>query len=427
MCIITDSRSRRAAASGAVVAVDVDILPGEVRAQHHGRARSASTEPDLNVYATAMVRKLRLAGHLGILEVVRQSVLLLPVQGEAPVLEDRLSSDEALAALRHGGACSAQDLADFANKPADVRVISGHCALEERPVDDTFAHTPSRGIIGSTSDRDADHVPRPLAIPDHLPGKVHADIFQSRSKDVGSNLRGTAAREQRHSVAGGLVTIHRAGVEAASDGGGQHGLQLSFTTVEVDIRQQVAEHGGHVGLDHASALGEAYKSATARKLHRTHLWIAVSRHNSHCSRKRRVALHVRNSRGHRRSELLRRQLPANDSGGRGQDARRTTRQAELRSGGGADGLARLHAAIGREDVADLVVDGEGLERRANFETFPPHEDRSTRERILREDSGVGGRGRVGSDHRQPHGQLAQLRSLRRHELQVRSADPEASR
>ena len=70
-----------------------------------------------------------------------------------------------------------------------------------------------------------------------------------------------ASRKGEHGVAGRGVAVYGDGVEAARRGHFQHFLKEEM--VHGGVGEDIAQHGGHVGSDHARSLDDA------RQLHRS--------------------------------------------------------------------------------------------------------------------------------------------------------------
>ena len=105
---------------------------------------------------------------------------------------------------------------------------------------------------------DDDQMGRALAVGGDAAGHVDADVLdetgESRLVLLGLDLdAGGAVGEQDHGVVGGGVAVDGAHIEALVDGVVQHLLQVGGRALGVG--GDVGEGGGHVGVDHAGALG----------------------------------------------------------------------------------------------------------------------------------------------------------------------------
>ena len=81
-------------------------------------------------------------------------------------------------------------------------------------------------------------------------------IVSGAGLDLGA---GQAAGQQQHGVVGGGVAVHRDLVE----GGGHHAGQgsLQHSGLDLGVGGDEEQHGGHVGVDHAGALGNGAHAA----------------------------------------------------------------------------------------------------------------------------------------------------------------------
>ena len=88
----------------------------------------------------------------------------------------------------------------------DVGVVAGDRALEERGVDDGLARAPGPAPRRPPADRNPDHVPDALAVPDDVLGEVGADVVRARANPARSG-QGTRPEDQRTTVSEVLVSL----------------------------------------------------------------------------------------------------------------------------------------------------------------------------------------------------------------------------
>mmetsp|Transcript_81367 Transcript_81367/g.225303 ORF Transcript_81367/g.225303 Transcript_81367/m.225303 type:complete len:313 (+) Transcript_81367:48-986(+) len=263
-----------------VVRVDGHVLLGEVRAEHHGPAATSTAQENLHIHHSMVCGVSQAAVSRRRAQVRTEPPLLVPVQREPPVLEDDLAANAADAPLGHGRPCRAQRLADFAHEPADVGVVACDRRLEERAVDHRLGHARGRGVVRRAVHCHADDVLGALAVADHLRRQVAAHSAQRFGEGLRVRAASLAAGEQRDRVAGGLVPVHRDGVEAPAHRLCELGLQRGAATGHLGVSEEEAQHRGHVGLDHAGALGKAHQPRTAGQLCRADLRVAVCGHDA---------------------------------------------------------------------------------------------------------------------------------------------------
>mmetsp|Transcript_43029 Transcript_43029/g.125129 ORF Transcript_43029/g.125129 Transcript_43029/m.125129 type:complete len:248 (+) Transcript_43029:284-1027(+) len=243
-----------------------------------------------------------------------QALLLRTVQSEVAVFEDGLSTDPTQAAARHGSAVGAEGLAHLCHQPAHIRVVPSHGALEQGPVDDGLADAAGHVVVGGACHEHPHHVLRALAVAHDLPSEVAADAAQGLLEGILRRRRRPAARQKHNGVARGGVAVDGARVEARAHCVGEHALQSDPSAGRrLHVREDIAEHGGHVGLDHAGALRNANDAPAAGEFHGADLRVAVGGHDAPRSRQHRVRLQGCGRRRHCGFHLLDGEAPPDDA------------------------------------------------------------------------------------------------------------------
>src|ERR1017187_5770505 len=232
-------------------------------------------------------------------------------------------------------------------------------------------------------------------------------VWSARSKSAASG-HGTPPEETRATVSDVLVSLSTL-------------IELKIGQTEADgdgeVRQEVHEHGGHVGLDHAGTLRDPDDRAGAHG-GPADLGVEVGRHDPLGRRKHRPPGEGAHGGRERAQDPIHGQAPADD-------ARRARKDLALRKPEQprrllADPLRRGDPA-GRAHVRDLVVDEDRPERRA-VEPGSADEHGGPGERVAREDGGEVRRGPVERDQRERHPRG--LADLGRREVELRRADAE---
>ena len=257
-----------------------------------------------------------------------------------------------------------------------------------------------------------------LAVAHDVFGEIGTNAAQSCFEGGEIRARDTPRGDEHHRVRCARIAIHRDAVEGFSGHAREHGAQLVARHSQVG--QNIDQHGGKVGLNHASPFGDADDAAGA-ECYGTDFWIQVGGHDA-LRRREDVAGGERGFHVWQRGKHgLDGQAPADDPGGAGQYFTRS--QAEQCGGGGANRFAGRHAA-GSAHVGNLVIDDDGSEPGFG-QSRAAHDDRGAGKGVFGKDGGEV-RGRViKRDECKRH--LRWLGCLLGEKLEAGGADAEALR
>jgi hypothetical protein len=222
-------------------------------------------------------------------------------------------------------------------------------------------------------------------------------------------------RQQRHGVGRAGVAVDADAVEAAVDRRRQQAAQV--VPRHLHVGQQIDQHGGHVGFDHARALGDAHDAAVAHHLS-PDLRVKVGGHDALGGRKHRAGGQVARRRGDLLQHLLDRQAPADHPGGRRQHL--LTPHAQGGAGGSAQPFGRCHA-VGRPDVRDLVVH-QDRPQGGLLQPAPAHQHGRANDGVAGEHRREVGGGALECDQRQDH--AGRAGRFRRGEVEPAGGHPE---
>ena len=149
-----------------------------------------------------------------------------------------------------------------AEDTSPVGVMAVDSRLGETGGNDGFGQDPGVGFGIRVYDMRFNQVGGAFAVRRHVHGQFFTDLHQDLCKRLivfalfrNRGIAGRAVGQDQEGIIGGCVSVYRDHVEAVIDRLAD-GL-LQETLVNGKVRCHVAEHGAHVGMDHAGPLGHA--------------------------------------------------------------------------------------------------------------------------------------------------------------------------
>ena len=208
-------------------------------------------------------------------------------------------------------------------------------------------------IGGGAAHGDVHDLAGALAVLDQHVGDLAQDVgkalFQQGGVLTFGTDAGSAVGQAEDGIVGGGIAVHADAVEGLVHGAGEHGLP--GLAVHIGVGEHDGQHGGHVGADHARALGHAGKAhGAAGQGHRDagELGKGVGGHERAGKAFGIAAAQAFHQGGHGLAPAVHLELVADDAGGHGHDLMR-----------GQPGEGGDHAP-GLEAILQAFVAGTGI-------------------------------------------------------------------
>ncbi len=273
--------------------------------------------------------------------------------------------------------------------------------LDQAGSGDGLGHLAGVPLAGRAADPHRDELGGALGVAHDLLGQVGAKLGQRGLE--GSWIHGASqpVGQDQHGVVGAGVAVDADGVEAAVDGAAQGSLQRR--RLDGRVGRHHRQHGGHVGMDHSRALGQAQQAGWP-SLSRRQLGLGVGGHNGlrgqSSSFLALAGLRPRQRAGftNPRLHLVHRQREADHAGGH--DQRRAGRQAQRGLGQRGHAGRVNHPLLAGAGVGVARVDHHRAHgRRVGLQGRAIIQHRRGRETVLGEDAGRAAR-RIADDQGQ---------------------------
>src|SRR5579872_702364 len=295
--------------------------------------------------------------------------------------------DAARIELGSGIACRGED-------SSPVGIGAGNRRFHQGRVGDGASDALGVVVIACAPDVDVDEFPGALAIAHDLAGETFHDAAQCIVHQLAIALVGSepgcAVRQQQHHVVSRGIAVDTDAVITVFDRVGKHGAQLDWT--DVGVHHHETECGGHVGLDHAGALGhagDAHKAMIELDDGGGRFRDDVGGHDGACDVFEAIVGKAADELWDGVDDQVRVELDADDAGGCGQDL--FDRSVQLFGHGfGGDSGDGFPGSSGAVSIAG--VDQNGSDEAARLlEMILRNDDRRGLDAILRKDGrGPGG-------------------------------------
>ena len=320
--------------------------------------------------------------------------LLAEISAEPGLHHHHLAGGALQDAVGLGGVHVRPGVTGGGHDAAPVGVPAEDGGLEQGGTSDGPGHQPGVLLGGQALGLHDHQVGGALAVGGDAPGHVDADVVQQGGEGGLVLLRldghpGGPVGKEEQGIVGGGVAVHGEHVEALVGGGLQQGLE--DRGLHLGVGGDVAEGGGHVGVDHARALGHGPDAdGTAGQLQLIgHLLLhQVGGHDGPGRVGALAGGKLRHDAAHALQHLVHGQLLADDAGGADEDLVLSQAQQLLRQDLHLLGVGQALLAGGGVGVAAVDDHGPGL---ALLQHLPAQQDGGGAELVGGEQGRAGGR------------------------------------